>query len=206
MAPSGARKPQTAFWVVGRTTFLNYDITIMEITIDTLISLAGLLLGGGGGAFFTWRYMRRKAKAEAEKEEAEAKNAAMEAVKNMQEAYEKMFENVNKYLDDASVKVDGMRKERDYYKQRMEETQEKFDKFNRTVMEWKQNTDDTIDDLKRKVARNGRQIDAMRPFMCGDMNCKKRLLVTVSDAEELERTIRNEGKKEIEPYNDGHNS
>lgn len=174
----------------------------MEITIDTLISLAGLLLGGGGGAFFTWRYMRRKAKAEAEKEEAEAKNAAMEAVKNMQEAYEKMFENVNKYLDDASVKVDGMRKERDYYKQRMEETQEKFDKFNRTVMEWKQNTDDTIDDLKRKVARNGRQIDAMRPFMCGDLNCKKRVLVTVSDAEELERTIRNEGKKEIEPYND----
>lgn len=178
----------------------------MEITIDTLISLAGLLLGGGGGAFFTWRYMRRKAKAEAEKEEAEAKNAAMEAVKNMQEAYEKMFENVNKYLDDASVKVDGMRKERDYYKQRMEETQEKFDKFNRTVMEWKQNTDDTIDDLKRKVARNGRQIDAMRPFMCGDLNCKKRVLVTVSDAEELERTIRNEGKKEIESYNDGHNS
>jgi esterase/lipase len=178
----------------------------MEITIDTLISLAGLLLGGGGGAFFTWRYMRRKAKAEAEKEEAEAKNAAMEAVKNMQEAYEKMFENVNKYLDDASVKVDGMRKERDYYKQRMEETQEKFDKFNRTVMEWKQNTDDTIDDLKRKVARNGRQIDAMRPFMCGDLNCKKRVLVTVSDAEELERTIRNEGKKEMEPYNDGQNS
>lgn len=178
----------------------------MEITIDTLISLAGLLLGGGGGAFFTWRYMRRKAKAEAEKEEAEAKNAAMEAVKNMQEAYEKMFENVNKYLDDASVKVDGMRKERDYYKQRMEETQEKFDKFNRTVMEWKQNTDDTIDDLKRKVARNGRQIDAMRPFMCGDLNCKKRVLVTVSDAEELEKTIRNGGKKEIEPYNDGHNS
>lgn len=178
----------------------------MEITIDTLISLAGLLLGGSGGAFFTWRYMRRKARAEAEKEEAEAKNAAMEAVKNMQEAYEKMFENVNKYLDDASVKVDGMRKERDYYKQRMDETQEKFDKFNRTVVEWKQNTDDTIDELKRKVARNGRQIDAMRPFMCGDLKCKKRVLVTVSDAEELERTIRNEGKKEIEPYNDGQNS
>jgi hypothetical protein len=31
-------------------------------------------------------------------------------------------------------------------------------------------------------------------------------MVTVSDAEELERTIRNEGKKEMEPYNDGQNS
>ena len=37
----------------------------MEITIDTVISLLGLFIGGGGGAFFTWRWMRRKAKAEA---------------------------------------------------------------------------------------------------------------------------------------------
>ena len=37
----------------------------MEITIDTLISFLGLFIGGGGGAFFTWRFMRRKAKAEA---------------------------------------------------------------------------------------------------------------------------------------------
>lgn len=153
----------------------------MEITLDAIISLVGLFLGGGGGAFFTWRWMNRRAKAEAKEKEAEAKSAEMDAVKNMQEAYEKMFTNVNKYLDDASVKVDGMRKERDYYQQRMEETQEKFDKFNRTVMDWKQNTDDTIDDLKRKVARNGRQIEMMRPFMCGKLDCTMRQHVVLSD-------------------------
>ena len=153
----------------------------MEITLDAIISFIGLFLSGGAGAFFTWKWQKRKAKAEAEKEEAEAKNAAMDAVKNMQEAYEKMFENVNKYLDDATIKVDGMRKERDYYYQRMEETQEKFDKFNRTVMDWKQNTDDTIDDLKRKVARNGRQIEMMRPFMCGKLDCNMRQHVVLSE-------------------------
>ena len=169
----------------------------MEITLDSIISILGLFIGGGGGAFFTWRFMRRKAKAEAEKEEAEAKNAAMDAVKNMQEAYEKMFENVNKYLDDATVKVDGMRKERDYYQQRMEETQENFDKFNRTVMNWKQNTDDTIDDLKRKVARNGRQIEMMRPFMCGKLDCNMRQHVVLADDGTVRSSRRkNEDKKE----------
>jgi len=169
----------------------------MEITLDSIISILGLFIGGGGGAFFTWRFMRRKAKAEAEKEEAEAKNAAMDAVKNMQEAYEKMFENVNKYLDDATVKVDGMRKERDYYQQRMEETQENFDKFNRTVMNWKQNTDDTIDDLKRKVARNGRQIEMMRPFMCGKLDCNMRQHVVLADDGTVRSSRRkNEEKKE----------
>ena len=174
----------------------------MEITLEAIISFIGLFLSGGAGAFFTWKWQKRKAKASAEKEEAEAKNAAMDAAKNMQEAYEKMFENVNKYLDDATVKVDGMRKERDYYQQRMEETQEKFDKFNRMVMDWKQSTDDTIDDLKRKVARNGRQIEAMRPFMCGDLSCKMRQRVTTLDAEALERTIHiNEEQNDIDPYN-----
>ena len=174
----------------------------MEITLEAIISLIGLFIGGGGGAFFTWRWMSRKAKAEAEKEEAEAKNAAMDAVKNMQEAYEKMFENVNKYLDDATIKVDGMRKERDYYQQRMEETQEKFDKFNRTVMEWKQNTDDTIDDLKRKVARNGRQIDAMRPFMCGRLDCTMRQHVVISD-DGVIKTKRPTAKKKDDEHLEG---
>ncbi len=173
----------------------------MEITLEAIISFIGLFLSGGAGAFFTWKWQKRKAKAEAEKEEAEAKNAAMDAAKNMQEAYEKMFENVNKYLDDATVKVDGMRKERDYYQHRMEETQEKFDKFNRMVMDWKQSTDDTIDDLKRKVARNGRQIEAMRPFMCGDLKCPNRQRVTTLDAEALERTIHINEQKDIDPYN-----
>ena len=38
----------------------------MEITFDSIIGILGLLLGGGAGGFFTWRWQRKKAKAEAE--------------------------------------------------------------------------------------------------------------------------------------------
>lgn len=163
----------------------------MEITLESIISFIGLFISGGAGAFFTWRYQKRKAK-------AEATNAEVDTVKNMQEAYDKMFQQVNHYLDDATTKVEGLRQERDYYKQRLDETQEKFDKFNRNVMEWKQNTDDTIDDLKRKVARNGRQIEMMRPFMCGKLECTTRQPVVISD-DGVVKKARTKKSADIEP-------
>lgn len=163
----------------------------MEITLESIISFIGLFISGGAGAFFTWRYQKRKAK-------AEATNAEVDTVKNMQEAYDKMFQQVNHYLDDATTKVEGLRQERDYYKHRLDETQEKFDKFNRNVMEWKQNTDDTIDDLKRKVARNGRQIEMMRPFMCGKLDCATRQPVVISDDGVVKKARANKSA-DIEP-------
>lgn len=43
----------------------------MEISLDTIIAILGLFIGGGSGAFFTWRWQRRKAKAEAKTAEAD---------------------------------------------------------------------------------------------------------------------------------------
>ena len=61
----------------------------MEITLESIISIISLLIGGGSlGGLLVWRYTRRKAKAEAE-------NAEVDTVKNMQEAYDKMFGQVN---------------------------------------------------------------------------------------------------------------
>ena len=46
----------------------------MEITIDSIISVLGLIFGGSGiGWFITWRWQKAKAKAEAKQAEAEAK-------------------------------------------------------------------------------------------------------------------------------------
>ena len=57
----------------------------MEITLESIIGILGLLLGGGCGGFFTWKYQREKAKfeafitkAEAKEKEAEAKSAEIE--------------------------------------------------------------------------------------------------------------------------------
>jgi hypothetical protein len=32
----------------------------MEITFDSIIGILGLLLGGGAGGFFTWRWQREQ--------------------------------------------------------------------------------------------------------------------------------------------------
>ena len=140
----------------------------MEITIDTIISLAGLFIGGGGGAFFTWRYMRRKAKAEAQTEE-------VNMAKAVQDAYQQMLADKESDLEDRKKVIAELREERDHYKNDRNELRDRVDKMENTVLE-----------LKREVARNGRMVENMRPFICYDMKCKKRVRVQVSECEAAE--------------------
>ena len=149
----------------------------MEITLDTLISIAGLLLGGGGGAFFTWRYMRRKAK-------AEAMTAEVEAAKEKQEYYRGIIEDVAK--------------DRDYYKQERDEVRERMDKMAHTFMDWRMEADKDRMDMKMEIARLGRKVEVMAPFMCGDLQCKLRKRVVLSDDGTVKPTKKKEAK-EIEP-------
>ena len=140
----------------------------MEITIDTIISLAGLFIGGGGGAFFTWRYMRRKAKAEAQTEE-------VNMAKAVQDAYQQMLQDKENDLEDRKKVIQELREERDHYKNDRNELRDRVGKMEDTVLE-----------LKREVARNGRMVESMRPFLCYDMKCKKRVRVQVSECEAAE--------------------
>lgn len=140
----------------------------MEITIDTIISLAGLFIGGGGGAFFTWRYMRRKAKAEAQTEE-------VNMAKAVQDAYQQMLADKETDLEDRKKVIAELREERDHYKNDRNELRDRVGKMEDTVLE-----------LKREVARNGRMVESMRPFLCYDMKCKKRVRVQVSECEAAE--------------------
>lgn len=130
-----------------------------------------LLFGGSLISVITWRFARQKAAAEAKEAEAKAKQAEAEAKKAEAEAMKEKQDYYQQMAED-------MAKDRDYYKQDRDEHRERFDKLSRNVAEWKRTTDETIDDLRRKVARNGRQIEMMRPFMCGDLKCKKRVRVT----------------------------
>ena len=140
----------------------------MEITIDTIISLAGLFIGGGGGAFFTWRWMRRKAKAEAQTEE-------VNMAKAVQDAYQQMLQDKETDLEDRKKVIAELREERDHYKNDRNELRDRVGKMEDTVLE-----------LKREVARNGRMVESMRPFLCYDMKCKKRVRVQVSECEAAE--------------------
>ena len=110
----------------------------MEITIDTVISLLGLFIGGGGGAFFTW-------------------------------------EDKQKEVDDNHRLIAELREDRDHYKQGYVEMRNRQDK-----------TEEMVRDLQMQVARNGRMVESMRPFLCYDMKCKKRVRVQVSECEAAE--------------------
>ena len=149
----------------------------MEITVDTIIAILGLFIGGGGGAFFTWRWQRKKAKAEAE-------NAEIDAAKELQDMYQQMLADAKTDREDRKAQIDELRQERDHYKNDRNELRDRLDA-----------TDEKIRALEHIVARNGRQIEAMRPFMCYDSRCRKRQLVELLDHATSK-------KHEIEPSNE----
>lgn len=135
----------------------------MEITLEAIISIVGLLAGGTGiGGFFVWKYTKRKAQAEAKQAEAEAAKAEAEAATEKQNYYQQI--------------IDDVAKDRDYYKQERDE-------YRMTIKRY----DERINHLERAVARNGRMVEAMRPFLCGDMKCQRRILVAKLEGVEIEK-------------------
>ena len=154
----------------------------MEITVDTIISLAGLLLGGGGGAFFTWRYMRQKARAEAREAEEEANAARVDVIQKVQDTYQQI---INDTMAD-----------RDHYKNERDELRDNLEKLTKQFSQFKSDNERDKLEMKRDIARNGRMVECMRPFMCGKENCLIRVPVTISDKGEVERA---EKTNEIDP-------
>lgn len=146
----------------------------MEITLEAIISFIGLFIGGGGGAFFTWRYLRRKAK-------AEAVTAEIDATKDMQDMYQQMLEDAKKDREDRREQVEELRADRDHYKQERNELREKMEQLTRSFLDWRIEADNDRSKMKMDIAKLGRKVETMVPFMCGDLNCKLRQRVTLSD-------------------------
>lgn len=182
----------------------------MEITLEAIISLIGLFIGGTGiGGFFYWRQSKRKAEAEAKLAEAEAKlkeaeveKAKIETAKERQDYYQQLAKDLAEDREDRKRQNDELRQERDHYKNERNEYREQLSKLTDEFRDFRRKSEDDMDALKRTQARQGRMIEAMRPFMCGDLKCPNRQRVTTLDAEALERTIHiNEEQNEIDPYN-----
>ena len=140
----------------------------MEITLEAIISIVGLLAGGTGiGGFFMWKYTKRKAQAEAKQAEAEAAKAEAEAATEKQNYYQQI--------------IDDVAKDRDYYKQERDEIRSRMDEMARSFMDWRLEADNDRSNMKMEIARLGRRVEAMAPFMCGDLSCKLRKRVILSE-------------------------
>ena len=151
---------------------------------DSITNILTLLFGGSVISIVTWRFARRKAAADAKKAEAEAKQAEAEAKKAEVEAAQEKQEYYQRMIEDTA-------KDRDYYKQERDE-------YRRTIKIY----DERIEKLERAVARNGRMVEAMRPFMCADLSCKLRKRVVVSaegEVSEDSQTAKPKPKHKPEP-------
>jgi len=176
----------------------------MEITLEAIISFIGLFLGGGGGAFFTWRWMNRRARAEAKEKEAEAKSAEVDMAQKVQDTYQEMLEDKNKEVEDNHRLIAELREDRDHYKKDRNELREQLDKLIKDFYDFKRETEDERQKMKSDIARNTRIAESSRPFMCGlAPDCSKCVPVIISD----EGTVKpgKKGKKtqhDIEPNNE----
>ena len=179
----------------------------MDISIESIISIAGLLFGGGGiGVLITWRYQKKKAKAEAKQAEAEAERAKFEAMqanaqlrKEIQDSYQQLtadlkanLETQQQYNEEQKQYIKELKEDRRHLREERDDLRKRQDKI-----------DGAVRDLQAKVARYGRILECMRPFLCGRDGCAIRVPVTISPSGEIEQTIRPEAKPhDIEPEND----
>lgn len=165
-------------------------MTNMEISIETIISIATLFLGGGGiGAIIGWRSQKKKARAEARQAEAEAEKTKYEAmqanaqlIKDIQSSYQQLASDLKTNLDtqqeyNAEQKqyIAELKQDRQHLREERDDLRRRQDK-----------TDENVRDLQMKVARYGRILECMRPFLCGREGCAIRIPVTISDVGEIE--------------------
>lgn len=163
----------------------------METSFDTIISILGLLLGGGSiGTFLTWRYQRKKAQAEAKQAEAEAEKTKYEAmqanaqlIKDIQGSYQQLaadlkanLDTQQEYNEEQKQYIAELKQDRQHLREERDELRNRQDKLEATVR-----------DLQFEVARNSRMVAFMRPWLCGREGCAIRIPVTISAAGEIEK-------------------
>ena len=192
----------------------------MEITLDSIIGILSLLLGGSGiGWFFTWRWQKAKAKAEAKQAEAEAKqketdakSAEIDMAQKVQDTYQQILDDKQKEVEDNHRLIAELREDRDHYKQGYIEFRDKVDELQKELRDFKHETEEERCKMKSDIARNARQLERLSPFLCGREGCAIRVPVTISQSGEIEKTIRPTQQKPqhdsqdisyIDPYDKG---
>lgn len=136
----------------------------MEISLDTIIAILGLFIGGGSGAFFTWRWQRRKAK-------AEAKTAEADAAKELQDVYQQLINDIKTDREEQKAYIGELKEDRAHLRKDRDELRKRQDEL-----------EENVRNLQREVARNSRIVMFMRPLLCGREGCAIRVPVTVSEA------------------------
>ena len=147
----------------------------MEITLESVISLISLFIGGSGlGALFTWRYAKRVEKAKVVAAEAEAEKAKVDVER---ERVAVALEKQNYYQQMAKDLAD----DRDKWKQSSDEWRDIAMKMETEVSQMKKDQLAHDIDNDRKFSKLERRVESMSPFMCADLSCKMRQHVAINE-------------------------
>lgn len=137
------------------------DMEVYSI-INTLVTIFF-----GGGWFLHWRASRRKANGEAKQTEAQANKEA-------QEYYNTTLADVNRTLGEVRAERDHYKDERDEERKENREMRQKYRQLEEKVTK--------IDlEYKKDVARLGRRLDCISPFLCGVAGCMRRTKVSLME-------------------------
>ena len=151
---------------------------------------------------------RIQAEAEAKQKEAEAERAKFEAmqanaqlIKEIQGSYQQMTSDLKTNLDtqqeyneEQKQYIQELKEDRQHLREERDAQRLQIERLTRTMNEWKNDSDKKIRSLQAQVARNGRQIECMRPLLCGRENCAIRVPVTITPSED-------DKGQDIEPIN-----
>jgi cell division protein FtsB len=141
----------------------------MEFNISDIVSIIGLLAGGGGaGWWLTWRYTRRK-------EQAEAVGAEATAAKELQDVYQQLINDIKTDRDEQKAYIQELKEDRRHLREDRDDLRKRQDQL-----------EEQVRTLQKEVARNGRMVECMRPLLCGRRMCPDRVPVTISDGEVID--------------------
>jgi len=150
----------------------------MENMVTIIISV--LTAVGGWEAI---RYLINR-RAEKRKADAEAGTAETAATKEVQDVYQQLIADVKADREEQRTYISELKEDRKHLREERDELRDRIDK-----------TDERVRELQREVARNGRMVESLRPFMCGLLGCKRRKPVTISADGEIER----DDQEDIDP-------
>ena len=138
----------------------------MDTMNEIFIALVSALTGGGLTSILYWRANRRKADGEATQTEADA-------MKSVQDVYQQA-------LADQQTYISQLRDTRDHLVADREEMRRENNELRKRLNEM----DEKVRQLEHDVARNGRMMAALRPFLCGRLDCPSRTDVDLGRADE----------------------
>ena len=129
---------------------------IESLDFNWIGSLLGVLLGGG----------------------------AIGAAKELQELYKDFLTQAKEDFEERKTQIEELREERDRYKNDRNDLRDRLEKMEETLRNLQSDYTSNKMESDRKIAQLGRKVEGMRPFLCGDIGCKKRQLVTLFAKEE----------------------